>query len=193
MESDQDVGCTWVLGGSHWEGHTTGSWNRGCNWRDSRCWWSGIYASGELFHFPGYTCFSSLELVLSEMCSFMAFFHYMVATLSDEKNIVIRASVLWHCTIRMDLLCIHICLAQGVTLGGTGKAAGDRHPKIREGVLLGAGANYSRETLWSGVVRWWQQGPWFWKMSPRTGNLFQFLLFSASNRNSPYMIEFFDS
>lgn len=29
---------------------------------------------------------------------------------------------------------------QGVTLGGTGKDSGDRHPKIREGVLIGAGA-----------------------------------------------------
>ena len=29
---------------------------------------------------------------------------------------------------------------QGVTLGGTGKEAGDRHPKIQEGVLIGAGA-----------------------------------------------------
>jgi hypothetical protein len=27
-----------------------------------------------------------------------------------------------------------------VTLGGTGKQAGDRHPKIRHGVLIGAGA-----------------------------------------------------
>jgi serine O-acetyltransferase len=27
-----------------------------------------------------------------------------------------------------------------VTLGGTGKEAGDRHPKIANGVLLGAGA-----------------------------------------------------
>ena len=27
-----------------------------------------------------------------------------------------------------------------VTLGGTGKARGDRHPKIRSGVLVGAGA-----------------------------------------------------
>jgi len=27
-----------------------------------------------------------------------------------------------------------------VTLGGTGKEAGDRHPKIRRGVLIGAGA-----------------------------------------------------
>jgi len=29
---------------------------------------------------------------------------------------------------------------QAVTLGGTGKQAGDRHPKIRHGVLISAGA-----------------------------------------------------
>jgi serine O-acetyltransferase len=33
-----------------------------------------------------------------------------------------------------------ISLLQEVTLGGTGKEAGDRHPKIRHGVLIGAGA-----------------------------------------------------
>lgn len=33
-----------------------------------------------------------------------------------------------------------VCIFQGVTLGGTGKDAGDRHPKIQEGVLIGAGA-----------------------------------------------------
>ena len=27
-----------------------------------------------------------------------------------------------------------------MTLGGTGKSGGDRHPKIREGVMIGAGA-----------------------------------------------------
>ena len=31
-------------------------------------------------------------------------------------------------------------MLQGVTLGGTGKETGDRHPKIRRGVLIGAGA-----------------------------------------------------
>jgi serine O-acetyltransferase len=31
-------------------------------------------------------------------------------------------------------------MLQGVTLGGTGKETGDRHPKIRSGVLIGAGA-----------------------------------------------------
>jgi len=29
---------------------------------------------------------------------------------------------------------------QSVTLGGTGKETGDRHPKVRKGVLLGPGA-----------------------------------------------------
>jgi serine O-acetyltransferase len=33
-----------------------------------------------------------------------------------------------------------VSILQGVTLGGTGKETGDRHPKIRRGVLIGAGA-----------------------------------------------------
>lgn len=33
-----------------------------------------------------------------------------------------------------------VSILQGVTLGGTGKDHGDRHPKIRHGVLIGAGA-----------------------------------------------------
>jgi serine O-acetyltransferase len=34
----------------------------------------------------------------------------------------------------------HVSILQDVTLGGTGKEHGDRHPKIRRGVLIGAGA-----------------------------------------------------
>jgi serine O-acetyltransferase len=34
----------------------------------------------------------------------------------------------------------NVSLLHGVTLGGTGKEQGDRHPKIRSGVMLGAGA-----------------------------------------------------
>ena len=34
----------------------------------------------------------------------------------------------------------NVSLMQEVTLGGTGKETGDRHPKIRQGVLVGAGA-----------------------------------------------------
>ena len=33
-----------------------------------------------------------------------------------------------------------VSILHAVTLGGTGKAGGDRHPKIRHGVLIGAGA-----------------------------------------------------
>ncbi|WP_197473370.1 serine O-acetyltransferase, partial [Erwinia sp. ErVv1] len=32
-----------------------------------------------------------------------------------------------------------VSILQSVTLGGTGKTSGDRHPKIREGVMIGAG------------------------------------------------------
>ncbi len=34
----------------------------------------------------------------------------------------------------------NVSILQGVTLGGTGKQSGDRHPKVRHGVLIGAGA-----------------------------------------------------
>lgn len=34
----------------------------------------------------------------------------------------------------------HVSILQSVTLGGTGKEHGDRHPKIRTGVMIGAGA-----------------------------------------------------
>jgi len=34
-----------------------------------------------------------------------------------------------------------VSILHGVTLGGTGKEAGDRHPKIRRGVMIGAGAS----------------------------------------------------
>jgi serine O-acetyltransferase len=33
-----------------------------------------------------------------------------------------------------------VSLLQGVTLGGTGKECGDRHPKVRSGVMISAGA-----------------------------------------------------
>lgn len=34
----------------------------------------------------------------------------------------------------------NVSILNGVTLGGTGKEAGDRHPKVRYGVLIGTGA-----------------------------------------------------
>ena len=55
-----------------------------------------------------------------------------------------------------------VSMLQGVTLGGTGKEQGDRHPKIRRGVMIGAGAKilgnleigaYSRVGAGSVVLR----------------------------------------
>ena len=40
----------------------------------------------------------------------------------------------------MSRLLNQVSILQSVTLGGTGKTRGDRHPKIRHGVLIGAGA-----------------------------------------------------
>lgn len=34
----------------------------------------------------------------------------------------------------------NVSMLQGVTLGGSGKEAGDRHPKVRQGVVIGASA-----------------------------------------------------
>jgi serine O-acetyltransferase len=34
-----------------------------------------------------------------------------------------------------------VTILQNVTLGGTGKVLGDRHPKVRQGVMIGAGSN----------------------------------------------------
>jgi serine O-acetyltransferase len=33
-----------------------------------------------------------------------------------------------------------VSILQNVTLGGTGNETGDRHPKVRRGVMIGAGA-----------------------------------------------------
>lgn len=35
----------------------------------------------------------------------------------------------------------NVSILQSVTLGGTGKETGERHPKVRQGVLIGAGAS----------------------------------------------------
>lgn len=41
-----------------------------------------------------------------------------------------------------------VSILQGVTLGGTGKECGDRHPKVREGVMIGAGAKILVTLKW---------------------------------------------
>jgi serine O-acetyltransferase len=49
-----------------------------------------------------------------------------------------------------------VSLLHSVTLGGTGKADGDRHPKVRHGVLIGAGRR-SWAISKSGIARGWRQ------------------------------------
>ena len=43
-------------------------------------------------------------------------------------------------TLKLRASGLDVTLFQGVTLGGTGKETGDRHPKVRRGVMIGAGA-----------------------------------------------------
>src|SRR3974390_921061 len=49
----------------------------------------------------------------------------------------LEAAVVHRVAERLDS---NVSMLHGVTLGGTGKDAGDRHPKISRGVLIGAGA-----------------------------------------------------
>jgi serine O-acetyltransferase len=52
-----------------------------------------------------------------------------------------RSSAVFQCDIHPNArIGRGIFVDHGVTLGGTGKEDGDRHPKIRHGVLIGAGA-----------------------------------------------------
>ena len=47
-----------------------------------------------------------------------------------------------------------MCLSCKVLpLGGTGKESGDRHPKVREGVMIGAGAKFSVISKWANMPK----------------------------------------
>lgn len=46
-----------------------------------------------------------------------------------------------------------VSMMQSVTLGGTGKETGDRHPKIRRGVLIGPGPRFSATSKWARAPR----------------------------------------
>ncbi len=60
-----------------------------------------------------------------------------------------------------------VSILQSVTLGGTGKTSGDRHPKIREGVMIGAGRR-SSAILKSGVARRLAPVRWYCSRFRRT-------------------------
>ena len=54
----------------------------------------------------------------------------------DRKKSLLRLAQRYDIAIIED----DVSILQNVTLGGTGKHCGDRHPKVRRGVLIGAGA-----------------------------------------------------
>lgn len=78
--------------------------------------------------------------------------HHLQARISETFAVDIHPAATLGCGIMVDhgtgvvigetaVVEDSVSILQGVTLGGTGKECGDRHPKIRRGVLLGAGAS----------------------------------------------------
>ncbi len=79
------------------------------------------------------------------------FAYYLQSRASEIFQVDIHPAVSVGCGIFLDhatglvvggtaVIEDEVSILQGVTLGGTGKESGDRHPKIRFGVLIGAGA-----------------------------------------------------
>lgn len=77
--------------------------------------------------------------------------HHVQSRLSEKFGVDIHPAARVGCGIMIDhgtglvigetaVVEDDVSILHGVTLGGTGKECGDRHPKIRRGVLLGAGA-----------------------------------------------------
>lgn len=77
--------------------------------------------------------------------------HHVQSRLSEQFGVDIHPGARVGCGIMIDhgtglvigetaVVEDDVSILHGVTLGGTGKQCGDRHPKIRRGVLLGAGA-----------------------------------------------------
>ncbi|GAB2802700.1 serine O-acetyltransferase [Halomonas shantousis] len=81
--------------------------------------------------------------------------HLMAATLQSRSAEVFGVDIHPACPVGEGVMFDHatgivvgetaeigdnVSILQGVTLGGTGKVNGDRHPKVRHGVLIGAGA-----------------------------------------------------
>lgn len=58
-------------------------------------------------------------------------------------------------------------LYQGVTLGGTGKDQGKRHPTLGNDVLVGAGAKCWGRSAWV-ITPVWRRVPWCWMPCPIT-------------------------
>lgn len=76
---------------------------------------------------------------------------YMQSQVSETFSVDIHPAARIGCGIMLDhatgfvvgetaVIENNVSLLHAITLGGTGKAGGDRHPKVRSGVLIGAGA-----------------------------------------------------
>ena len=77
--------------------------------------------------------------------------HHVQSRLSEQFGVDIHPAARVGCGIMIDhgtglvigetaVVEDDVSILHGVTLGGTGKQCGDRHPKVRRGVLIGAGA-----------------------------------------------------
>lgn len=77
--------------------------------------------------------------------------HYLQSHISETFSVDIHPAAKIGCGILLDhatgfvvgetaVIENNVSILHAVTLGGTGKTRGDRHPKVRSGVLIGAGA-----------------------------------------------------
>lgn len=77
--------------------------------------------------------------------------HYLQSHISETFAVDIHPAAKIGCGILLDhatgfvvgetaVIENNVSILHAVTLGGTGKTRGDRHPKVRSGVLIGAGA-----------------------------------------------------
>lgn len=77
--------------------------------------------------------------------------YYLQSKASEKLSVDIHPAASFGCGILLDhatgfvagetaVVENNVSILHAVTLGGTGKTRGDRHPKVRSGVLIGAGA-----------------------------------------------------
>lgn len=77
--------------------------------------------------------------------------HFIQSKVSEKLSVDIHPAAKFGCGILLDhatgfvagetaVVEDNVSILHAVTLGGTGKTRGDRHPKVRSGVLIGAGA-----------------------------------------------------
>lgn len=77
--------------------------------------------------------------------------HFIQSKVSEKLAVDIHPAAKFGCGILLDhatgfvagetaVVENNVSILHAVTLGGTGKERGDRHPKVRSGVLIGAGA-----------------------------------------------------